>query len=316
MNTLRLALLFSGGLALTAGVLLACGSDDTIVTGNDAGFDGGAPDTGDDDAGQTPSDAGTDADARPLIDSGLSFESFTASLADAYCGSLSRCCFGSDTIKDGDPVDGGGAFDGGAFDRAQCVKFTRQVGFEASLNEAELANDAGTVVLDQALALDCVAKVKALKCSLGRAEFVQVRDACFQAIRGSKTADAGCKSTIECGPGNFCNTSAQRCEGLRSVNDKCGDYADAGFGEEACSWRASGDTSRFCESYNQAGELLPRASWACKAALANGSSCNNSAWCANGMCSLAEVSSAIEFICRDPVTYFPRDPTNCGSLVR
>lgn len=308
MKNLRLAILLGGGILGATGVLLACSSDDTVIT-DDAGTDAATPDTGID-SGADAADTGADV----LIDAGLTFDSFIDQMGEAYCSSLTRCCFGDPNLAEGEPVDGGGAFDSGTYDKTTCINLARRVGWEGSLTNATAANDAGKqVVLDQARALDCVAKVKAVSCLLARTDFVAIRTACFNAIRGTGTAGSNCSTSIECAPGFFCS-STQKCEALRGENEPCGDFTtDNGIAEEACSWRGSGDTNRFCETYDDAGTAIEDAgAWVCRTALPNGSFCNNSAWCAEGMCSIEQ----FEYICKEPVTYFPREPDNCGQLVK
>lgn len=307
MKNLRLAILVGGGFLGATGILLACSSDDTVIT-DDAGTDGGGtPETGTEDSGV---DTGTDA----LVDAGLTFDSFIEKMGDAYCSALSRCCFGDPDLAEGAPIDGGAAFDGGTYDRATCINLARRVGWEGSLTNADVASDAGTVVLDQAQALDCLAKVEAVSCTLSRADFVTIRSACFDALRGLGTADAPCSASVECASGFFCNGTTNKCEALRGENQPCGDFTtDNGVAEEACSWRGSGDTNRFCMTSDDAGTSIDDAgAWVCQNALPNGSFCNNSAWCAQGMCSIEQ----FEYICREPVTYFPREPGNCGQLVK
>jgi hypothetical protein len=323
MTPLRLVVSFATGLCAVAGVLLACSEE---TTNTDSGNDSGTNDTGttpNKDTGTTePSDSGSDTgadtgpkDAGPdvLVDAAKPLiEKFMEDQAEAYCKSLSRCCFGDANLQNGQPVDGGGAFDSGTYDKAKCLAYTQKIGFEGSLYYVSDLSDAGGVGIDTAAAADCIAKVTALKCQLGRTEFLQIRDTCFGALQGLRVANGDCKSSLQCAPGHFCKGG--KCEALRLADAGCGDFTtDIGVAEEACSWRGSGDTLRFCESYDQQGTELPVASWRCRPALPNGSACNNSAWCADGMCSLA---AGPEYKCKDPVTYFPRDPQNCGDLVK
>src|SRR6185295_13957029 len=97
MKHLRLLALTSCGLFAAYGGLVAC-SDDTVITDTptEAGTD--APDTGTD----APPDTGADVDAGPPP----SATQFAQNLAEAMCGSLSRCCYGA-AVDAGTPVDGG-----------------------------------------------------------------------------------------------------------------------------------------------------------------------------------------------------------------
>ncbi len=308
----RYTLLLGLGFLTGAGVLIACSSDDAAITVTEDGGADGAPDTGPSEAGPAP-DAG--AETGPPFDAGLTFDSFIDQLSDTYCGSLARCCFGDENLKEGAPIDGGGAFNSGVYNKTACTDANRKFGFEGSVFGAVEAADGGLVTLDQQKALDCIAKVKALKCTLARAEYVAVRDACFGSVLGTGTAGSVCTRSIQCASGFFCNGQTKKCEALRAENAPCGDFTtDESLADEACSWRASGDTNRYCESYDEDGNAIEDAgAWVCKPGRANGAYCNTSAWCGNGMCSIADINSGT---CTDPVTYFPRDPSNCGLLVK
>jgi hypothetical protein len=311
MRHFRFALVAVGSVLAAAGVLLACTSDDTVVT-DDAGADTGTgPETGTTDSGV---DAGEkDAEPDVLVDAGLTFPTFREQLANSFCRSIARCCFGDSALAHDAGVDGG------FFDRDSCLSLARSAGFEGSnlFNE-----DAGTpLVLNQAQALECVAKVDAIACQLGRAEFVAARSACFNAVRGTAVAGDACATGIDCVPGTFCNRTTSKCENLRGDDAGCGDFIDDTYrAEEACSWRGSGDTNRFCDSWDFAQQApKPQAEWRCRPAVATGERCLSSPWCADGLCddrNDLDNNGENDYVCRSPITYFPRTPDFCDSLVK
>ncbi len=310
MKNFRFAVVALGSSIAVAGVLLACTSDETIMTSNDAGTDTG---TGPD---STTSDAGTDTgieDSGPdvLIDAGMTFETFREKFGDTYCKSVARCCFGDPNLGADAGVDGGGHYN-----QALCLQVSRSGGFEGSLLYNE---DAGTaLILNQQQALDCLAKIEAISCTLGRNEFVAARAACFNAVRGTATIGAACTTGIDCVPGSFCNSTTAKCEALRPEDGGCGDFA-GGSPDEACSWRASGDTNRYCDSWDfAAGDFRPQDEWRCRAAQPNGSLCINSTACSEGLCddrNDVDGNGETDFVCREPITYFPRTPDFCDSLL-
>jgi len=315
MKHFRFAVVALGSSIAVAGALLACTSDDTVVTSDDAGVDTG---TNIDSGFDTSTDAGTDtgpedAGADVLIDAGLTFESFRSKLAEVVCKSTARCCFGNPDLADGAAVDGG------FYDQDRCRQAAYAGGFEGSLLFDE---DAGApLILNQAQALECLAKLESISCSLGRAEFVATRAACFNSVRGTATVGAACSTGVDCAPGSFCNRATGKCEALRGEDAPCGDFtANDGIANEACSWRSSGDTDRFCDSWDfDKADYRPQAEWRCRSARSNGSRCVNSIWCSDGLCddrNDVDGNGEIDNVCRSPITYFPRDPNFCGALVK
>lgn len=309
MKNFRFAVVALGSSLAVAGALLACTSDDTIVTPEDAGSDTGT---------ETGTDAGTDTgadDASPdaLIDAGLTFDSFRDKLADVYCKSVARCCFGDPNLAPDAAVDGGGHYN-----QELCLGGARSGGFEGSLLFNE---DAGTpLILNQAQALECIAKLEAISCSLGRAEFVAARAACFNAVRGTAAIGSACATGIDCVPGSFCNRATSKCEALRPLDGGCGDFSPSGgTADEACSWRGSGDTNRFCDSWDfDQAQLKPQAEWRCAESRPNGQLCINSLGCSEGLCddrNDLDENGELDYTCRTPITYFPRTPDYCDALL-
>lgn len=319
MKKLRVAALLAGGIGVMACLVIACGDDDSgIIIDSDSGTDSGKDASNDaaSDAGDAGTDGGEDAgDAGSFTTNDL-----IQQVADAYCDSLSRCCFGG-VLDGGTPVDGGGDFNSGIYDRASCVQLERGIGFEGSSKDLQtLYNaDAGGYTIDRATAASCVEKMKAISCTLGRAEFVALRDACFGATKGAVAVGGDCTSSVQCGAGLFCSVTTSKCEALRGSGASCALVPDAGSGgdtarnDEACSTRSSGDTGLFCNMLSNRDDST---TWKCTTQLPNGSQCDNSSACAEGFCSTAD-STVVNgnYTCHAPAVYFPRDPSNCGALV-
>lgn len=301
-NQLRLVVLLGGSALVTgASSLVACGDDTSLAT------DGGTTDSSVDaadaaDAADTGADDGGDADTGPPFDGGFKVDTFDAVLATELCKSVARCCYGTPT-----PAEGGA--DGGTFDLARCEQLYGRLGFEGS-NASSQFRDGGKVSLDQGSADSCIAKVKALSCNLPGSEFKPVRAACFGAYTGTVGAGGACEESIECKPGHFCMPTsdagtAGTCAPLRALNASCGDFTtEPGLGDQACSYRAGGNTGRFCKFYDFAsGVELPPADWKCATAAPVGSDCQTSLWCDQSICNN-------DVKCVDPITYFDSETCN------
>lgn len=312
MKNLRLLAFTSGSLLAFAGVLMACGDDDTAVVapGNDASTDTSIDrsiDTGTD--GRNDGDAGRDAtpDA-PIADAGLKLELFARDLANAVCDTLSRCCYGA-------PSDGGALDGGGTFDRASCVNRYSRVGFEGSLTgfDGILSNAS----IDQQAGSDCLQKVRAMSCNLPGTEFRDIRGACFAAVKGKAAAGQPCKNSVDCAPGTYCQSADAgpgTCAPLVGSGGNCG-YATTGSlgsdinaGEQACSWRGGGETKLYCTAVDLASGPRPKSDWKCAGALPNGSDCFDSRWCSDGICDPDTLK------CTSPVGIFPQ--AYCGTFVK
>jgi hypothetical protein len=260
-----------------AGFLVACSSEDTSVV-TDAGTDAQTADApvADGNVG----DGG--AETAPPFDGGFKVDTFDAVLATELCKSLARCCYGTAT-----PADGG------TFDLATCEKTFGRLGFEGSSASSQF-RDGGKVALDQVSADSCIAKVKALSCNLPGAEFKAVRAACFGSYTGTVAAGAACQESIECQAGHFCQPTSDAgtvgtCAPLRALDESCGDFTDnPALGDQACSYRAGGNTGNYCKFRDIAGGAeIPRANWKCTAAGAAGSDCATSLWCDQTICNQA-----------------------------
>ncbi len=294
-NSLRLGVLL-GGASIIAGAtfLIACSDDTSINPGTDAGSD--APITPSE---ASPGDAGPDT--APPFDGGFVVETFDKVIAKELCGALARCCYGTAT-----PADGGA--DGGSFDEAQCEEQYGLLGFEGSNTDRPLT-DAGSVTLDQLSADTCIKKIKAMSCDLPGSEFKDIRTACFGAYAGTVASGGGCAGSIECKPGQFCKDvdgGPGTCTALRAVGGACGDL-DRRHANEACSYRAGGDTSNYCDIGGvMPGTELDQADWKCAAAKGAGSDCATSVWCEKTICNESSM-------CVTPDRYFD---VGCGRFVK
>ncbi len=301
MKNLRLLAFATGGLMVATGLLVgACSSDDTVVTapGTDSGTDTSKPDTGTPDV--SVPDSGPDAP----FDGGFKPPTYSNTIAEAMCKALARCCFGNANVPEG------GAVDGGTFDRQECLNLYGDLGFESS-NDGYDEVDAGSVSLDQAKAADCVAKIDALACELTGTAMQTIRTACFGALTGKRGNGQSCLRSIECAPGHFCNPADDgglgTCTPLRGEGENCStvnsgnDDSDSFIAEEACSYRAGGDTGRHCDSYDYTnGVYRARQDWTCQPNVANGQGCNLTGWCASGIC------DPNDFTCKSPLQYFSK----------
>jgi hypothetical protein len=300
-------------LVLGTGLLGACG-DDTVVSITDGGFDGSTTRDSstsdapvDTDTGPTVKDSGRDVDAAPPKPRTVA--EFAAEIESTLCSSLTRCCFNNGNVPDG------GAVDGGTYNGAACRDLFRGLGFEFS-NIGLDKVDAGAVVsIDQTKVQQCLTSINALKCGLESAELVAARSVCFDALVGTKAANAACTVSIECGKGLYCDTSVNggTCTAVKAQGGPCGfvnsgnEEADSYVAEEACSWRRSGDSKLHCSSYDFAGEVYkPRDQWTCEPAVNAGDGCNSTVWCKDSICEFPT------YICKSPVQYFS---AYCGRVV-
>lgn len=314
MKRLRLAVLVTGSLLGLSGLLLACLSDDDIVAppgGVDGGADQNSPDSTD-----TKPDAGDASDADASPDAPLSVDSFAETLAETICRSLTRCCFGDATLG----ADGG--VDGGVYDQKRCVDYYKQRGFQGSGN---LPADKTHLVLDDAKAQDCLAKLETIPCNTPGATYTTVAKSCFGAIAGKRTAGESCGDSIECQANHFCligDAGTGTCSPLRGLNGNCGDWFanddpqdNAEFSGQACSFRGNGvDTGLYCDFYDfDGGAFRPQMEWKCKSASSPPSDCANTSWCKDSLC------DGTTNVCTTPKLFFPPSPPGssdgCGTFV-
>ena len=299
-NQVRLVMLL-GGASVVAGAtfLVACSDDTSVTAGTEAGSDARS------DAPNNPDGAVGDggADTSPPFDGGFQVGTFDTVIATELCKSLARCCFGNPT-----PPDGGA--DGGSLDLAACLTYYRGVGFEGSNANSDL-RDGGNVSLDQVAADACISKIKAMSCNLPGPEFKAIRAGCFAAYSGKIAEGAPCKQSIECKLDHFCKGGSRdggvgTCAQIRAVGGNCGDFTtDQGYADQACSYRAGGNTGAYCRSFDiAAGVYLPAADWKCTAAGGAGTECLSSLNCNETICSE-------EALCVTPNKYF--DPY-CSSF--
>jgi hypothetical protein len=84
------------------------------------------------------------------------------------------------------------------------------------------------------------------------------------------------------------------CSPLRALNAPCGDFTtSAADGEEACSYRRSGNTGNHCDfNAPDAGD------WTCKAGLGLNAACQTGIWCSAAACDLDTLT------CTSPDNYW------------
>jgi hypothetical protein len=323
MKRLHLFAIASVSATFLTGVLVACSSDDTVVSSPDAG---GLPDANEPDTAQPPvGDAATDA-PQPEVDAGFNVDTYSDKIADTLCNALTRCCYGDSNVPDDGGVDGGAA-GSGAFERSACLHIYDAIGFENS--NAGVNSTKENIVVNQAKANECLANINTLACSLDGAGLKTIRASCFAALEGQLKQGDGCKTSLECGAGLFCDPGLDgggaadagirgACAPLRGEGGNCSivdtgnPAADSYVGEEACSSRGGGDTNLRCDSYydgdmpaddgpigNPDGYRDDRSTWKCRAQVDNDHICNTSVSCANGIC-----NPSVGYYCESPSVYF------------
>lgn len=324
MKSLRIFSLTAGSVALALASFVAACSDSEVVATVDGGPpDSATPETSRPDANVEDSDVPDVVTDAPNPDAGLKLDTYANEVAGALCDALTRCCFGLTNVPEG------GAVDGGTFDRPECIALYREAGFESSLYHSD-ALTKGNVTLDQAKGAECLQKIRAMSCNISGADFKAVRTSCFAAVTGKLAANQPCRSSIECAPGHFCSpdqpdaalngvgtTVYGKCAPLKASGQNCsileggqGNNNDSLFAEEACSYRAGGDTGLHCDSWDDVNnDFAARNEWTCKAGVANGETCNSSVWCADGLCDTASG----DFKCKSPQQFF--SGTQCAEHV-
>jgi hypothetical protein len=287
--------------ASAAAFLAACSSDDTVVT-KDGGPDGTTPETSLPD-GSPDLDGGPDG---PTPDSGYTVSTWRAGLGAVLCESLARCCFGNGNLPEDAGVDA--STGPGNFTKQKCIDFYASFGFEQSSLGVD-ASAPANVDLDQAKAIDCLAKAKALACSVSGTDFQALRTACFGALKGKLAGGATCVDNMECAVGQCKSTKS---DGTPSANGTCGALAGDGgpcnnnvgggdYAESSCSTRGGGDTKQYCNLVDNGGTPLDPSVWACKPALPNGDPCLSSTYCSDGVC---VPNAGGNYVCTSPAAYF------------
>jgi len=300
---------------ILTGALVACSSDDTVVT-DDAGSDvNTSPDTSRVDGSDTDVDAGVaDTGTDVHVDAGLKVETYDEQVANTLCDSLTRCCYANGNVPDGGAVDAGGPDGGGFFDRASCLSIYIALGFESS--NVGLAQTTKNVVVNQAKGAECIEKLKTLACDLDGVTLKGIRSACFAALEGQLKVGDTCTATIECGKGSFCSGTTVdggfvgTCAPLRTQGQNCSlqntgsedeqEGPDTNVGETACSHRGGGDTGLRCSSWDPGTGLYndDRATWTCQPQVADGEFCNTTVSCATGVCEPGV------YVCKPVLAYF------------
>lgn len=191
-NLRRAAAIFSGivgASALSAGLIVGCGGDDTIVgVGGDSGSDvsttDSSPDTGSSDAGK---------DAQPFDAGKVDLSSFYAKINSTGCTWLENCCGGASN-----------------FDLNACTSLfddPANFGFLFTRTLQDTLDGGGNVTFDESKADQCLGLINAMSCTdpLTSAQAIAIRDACYGAIVGNIPAGGtGCRDSVECQPPAHC----------------------------------------------------------------------------------------------------------------
>jgi hypothetical protein len=181
-----------------------------------------------------------------------------------------------------------------------CITSLTATGYEGMNFGAESLLEAGVLNYDPTKAAACLADINAIDCTsnvITSAQQLAILSDCVGAIYGTLAANASCTRAIECGSGLFCDTPDDggpgTCAPLRGDGGACGNFGgipttfDYGLGEEACSFRRSGNTGLFCyERDLTTGMDIDGAtgSWVCVPAGAVGTGCNVDQECASALC--------------------------------
>lgn len=261
--------------AATAG-LIACSSDDTVVTSDSGTPEGGGTDSS---AGDTGSDGGTDANSDNFVpvEAGTLAE-FIRLNAEATCARFRDCCGGT------------------GFDLAKCNADFATAGWAQSLTDLAVPGVAtgGKVVYDPAAGSACLTAVRNMTCKNTPAtEFKNAVDKCFAAAKGSAAASAACRSNVECQPTAFCDLADPDggvCTPLKGTGVQC----TPTIGE--CSYRSATGTSRCLDTdvdgvYN------------CGPALSNGAECRSDFDCTSGGCYVRDEDGGVAATCDSKVDF-------------
>jgi hypothetical protein len=259
------------------------GADSTVDAPPDSPppVDSQSPETGGDSGTDAPPDTGV-----PDVEAGSPIPAFLNQVTSTLCTKLQTCC--------------AGPLEGGTFNMSLCTTSLTATGYEGMNVGAAYALEAGVLTYDPARAAACVNDINAIDCVsnvITSAQQLAILSDCVAAVSGSLAGDAGCFYSIECAPGTFCDTPSDAggpgtCAPLRGDGGACGNFGtlantyDYGLGEEACSFRRTGNTGLFC--YER--DLITGAdidggpaAWACRPAGAAGG-CNVDQECASGLC--------------------------------
>jgi hypothetical protein len=282
MRTLPLRTTFGGALIACA-ALVACNrlfgeAHDDGNPGSDASTDGG----GDGDAGiLMPSPDASDAsDASDSSDAALdvpALVNYPLEVAKTLCAHLQTTCCGATNQ---------------AWNTARCLHyFNTGAGFDdIATFEAFLGQ--GNIVYDQAAAARCLADIATYPCgALPASQARAIRNECLDALRGTLGLDAGCVSSIQCGPNTYCklpgpDASTGNCVPTLGVGGDCDQQ-----GDEVCNYLLHlGNPQLWCDYTQPTG--------VCAAQVGLDAGCYNNLTCVSGACGLPN------YVCVDTEVVF------------
>lgn len=277
----KLATILAGltaAVGLVSAGLVACSDDDTAVTGLDAAIDQSTDRS-------PPPDGGSDAPA-----DGPTLVQLAPAIAEAICARVLTCC------GQGGAADSG-AFDGGVFDTAACLKSYGASGWDNNLVGTEVPGvaDGGHLVYDPTAGNDCVSRINnggsaqagKFTCGqMGAAELKAISAACFASVKGNiPIGTAGCRASIECVPGAYCAAATGgppaggaigTCTALKAVGADCNNSAPlfSKGSSDQCSYLGSGQACipndggpRTCSALRATGEVCVSANEECQSGL-------------------------------------------------
>ncbi len=150
---------------------------------------------------------------------------------------------------------------------AQCKSFILAVnGISGELGGVTTQRVTGPdVAYNDLAATQCLAGIASLGCdNIGAANYKAMLQSCYAVYTGTLPMGSACAVTLECAPGNFCDSATGTCEPLRALGDAC-------MSGEECGYRGVGAS---CDPNTGT----------CVGALPDGDACASGLECNSGLC--------------------------------
>ncbi|MDB4945727.1 MAG: hypothetical protein JWP97_5261 [Labilithrix sp.] len=233
---------------------------------------------------------------------------FRDAVSSALCGRVASCC------------SAGGPY---TIDSAACHRVYDALGFESTARGMDVAS-AANVTIDNTAKDACLGIIgNTADCTADAAELKNAVDDCIAAMKGNVATGGSCKASIECRDG-VCQKDAAgagTCAPLRAPGASCQYQHVTGttpeqrenLAQELCSRRGGGRSGYYCDAYDFVTDTFkPETSWTCKAAQANGASCNSDPYCSSLVCAPYGTASAFTCVASAPFV----TPTVCGAFTQ
>jgi hypothetical protein len=193
-----------------------------------------------------------------------SLDEFTHAVDYAYCVRIQQCCLTG----------------AAQWNTAACAALFDSYGSPFRTGVYQAAFDGGYVGYKPAQAVDCLQEIAAFNCVVTAQVFAKAVLDCNAAIVGLIGIDAGgCRSSVECAAGAYCNVP----EGSDSGIGSCLSLQQEGQpctnpNSEQCTYLGNGEPPLFCGSPGDGGPDR------CTAALGVDAGCSTNAQCQSGLC--------------------------------